>query len=221
MTAIRKTRVFVWVLLVFLIGIGLVWYTVFAVNRPDASTPAPSSQGVELVREDSHRSTSPAAAQAQLVEFVDFACQACRQAQPLVEELKKEYGDRVTFVSRYFPQPADRNSAAAALAVEAAAQQGKYEQMYSKMFQTQPQWSGKQESQASLFRSYAQDLGLDMDAYDSAVTDDKTKVRVKEDITDGTGLGVKDAPTFFLNDKMLKLDSKEQFGRELAQFSAK
>jgi predicted DsbA family dithiol-disulfide isomerase len=105
--------------------------------------------------------------------------------------------------------------------VEAAAQQGKYEQMYSKMFQTQPQWSGKQESQASLFRSYAQDLGLDMDAYDSAVTDDKTKVRVKEDITDGTGLGVKDAPTFFLNDKMLKLDSKEQFGRELAQFSAK
>ena len=94
---------------------------------------------------------------------------------PWWQELKKEYGDRITFVHRYFPLPGHRNSGTAALAVEAAAQQGKYEQMASKLFETQPQWGEKQESQAALFRTYAQELGLDTGKYDAAVADEDTK----------------------------------------------
>lgn len=72
-------------------------------------------------------------------------------------------------VTRYFPLPGHRNSGVAALLVEAAAHQGKYQQMYTKMFDTQPQWGEKQDSQATLFRTYARDLGLDMARYDTAV----------------------------------------------------
>ncbi|WP_311214587.1 MULTISPECIES: thioredoxin domain-containing protein [unclassified Arthrobacter] len=217
MDTAKKARVFIWVLLAVLVAVGVIWYTVFTLNKPAPAAPTPAAAAeAQLVRDDSHRVTSPTTEKAQLVEFLDFECEACLAAQPLVEELKKEFGDRITFVNRYFPLPAHRNSATAALAVEAAAQQGKYEQMYAKMFETQPQWGEKTESQAPLFRTFAQELGLDLAAYDAAVADDKTKERIKKDIADGTALGVKGTPTFFLNGEMLTLQTEEQFRQLLA-----
>ncbi|MGO4253809.1 DsbA family protein [Paenarthrobacter sp. TAF1] len=211
----KKVRVFIWVLLAVLVAVGVIWYTVFTLNKPAPTEPTPAAEA-QVVRDDSHRVTSPAVEKAQLVEFLDFECEACLAAQPVVEELKKEFGDRVTFVHRYFPLPAHRNSATAALAVEAAAQQGKYEQMYARLFETQAQWGEKTESQAPLFRTFAGELGLDLSAYDAAVADDKTKERIKKDIADGTTLGVKGTPTFFLNGEMLTLDTEAQFRQLVA-----
>ncbi|QOT19999.1 thioredoxin domain-containing protein [Paenarthrobacter sp. YJN-5] len=215
MDTAKKARIFIWVLLGVLVTIGVIWYSVFSLTKPDPTAAAPAAEA-QLVRDDSHRVTAPVTEKAQLVEFLDFECEACLAAQPLVEELKKEFGDRITFVNRYFPLPSHKNSANAALAVEAAAQQGKYEQMYAKMFETQSQWGEKTDSQAPLFRTFAQELGLDLAAYDTAVADDKTKERIKKDIADGTALGVKGTPTFFLNGEMLTLNSKEQFRQLLA-----
>lgn len=216
MDTAKKVRVFSWVLLAVLVGVGMIWYAVFTAAEPAPTAPVPVAEA-QLVREDSHRVTSPVTEKAQLVEFLDFECEACREAQPLVEDLKKEFGDRITFVTRYFPLPAYRNSATAALAVEAAAQQGKYEQMYAKMFETQTQWGEKQDSQAPLFRTFAQDLELDLAAYDNAVADDKTKERIKKDIADGKALGVTGTPTFFLNGDKLTLNTEEQFRQMLAE----
>ena len=206
----KKVRVFLWILLAAIIAAGLVWYAVLTTSRPvpEIQQPAASAQ---LVREDSHRLTSPAVEKAQLVEFLDFECESCRAAHPLVEELKKEYGDRITFVNRYFPLPGHRNSGTAALAVEASAQQGQYEQMAAKLFETQTEWGGKQESQAPVFRSYAQELGLDLARYDTAVADDSTKDRIRKDAADGTALGVTGTPTFFLNGKKLVLNTETEF----------
>jgi protein-disulfide isomerase len=199
-----------WILIGVILGGGLIWYAVFAASKPSPEAVQPAADA-QLVREDSHRVTAPATEKAQLVEFLDFECESCRAAVPLVEELKKEYGDRVTFVNRYFPLPGHRNSGTAALAVEAAAQQGKYEQMYTKMFDTQPQWGEKQDSQAALFRTFAQELGLALDKYDAAVADEATKDRIRKDVADGTALGVTGTPTFFLNGEKLTLNTEEQF----------
>ena len=146
-----------------------------------------------------------------MVEFLDFECESCRAAYPLVEELRKEYGDRITFVNRYFPLPGHRNSGTAALAVEASARQGKYEQMAAELFETQTQWGGKQESQASVFRGYAQELGLDLARYGTAVADESTRDRIRKDAADGTALGVTGTPTFFLNGKKLVLNTEAEF----------
>ena len=81
---------------------------------------------------------------------------------------------------------------------------------------TQDQWHGKAESQAPLFRTYAGELGLDLAAFDAAVADDKTKERIRADITDGTALGVTGTPTFFLNGEKLTLTTKQDFRQKLA-----
>lgn len=210
----KKARLLIWILLGVIVAAGVIWYAVFTAAKPAPAPPQPAASA-ELVREDSHRVTSPVTEKAQLVEFLDFECESCRAAQPLVEELKKEFGDRITFVNRYFPLPGHRNAGTAALAVEAAAQQGQYEQMYAKMFETQPQWGEKQDSQAPMFRTFAQDLGLDLTKYDAAVADEKTIDRIRKDVADGRALGVTGTPTFFLNGEKLVLNTEEQFRQKL------
>lgn len=210
----RTARLLIWILLGVVVAGGLIWYAVFTATKPTPAPP-PAAADAQLVREDSHRVTFPATEKAQLVEFLDFECESCHAAEPLVQELKQEYGDRITFVHRYFPLPGHRNSVNAALAVEAAAAQGKYEQMAAKLFETQPQWGNKQDSQSAVFRTFAQELGLDLKAYDAAVADEKTKARIRQDVTDGTALGVTGTPTFFLNGKKLILNSEEEFRQKL------
>ncbi len=135
---------------------------------------------------------------------------------PFVEELKAEFGDRITFVNRYFPLSAHPNSGQAALAVEAAAQQGQYRQMANKLFEHQSQWAGNQQSQAPLFRTYAQELGLNIAEFDAAVANPKTEDRILADIADGNALGVNGTPTFFLNGEKLTLSTKADFRQKLA-----
>jgi protein-disulfide isomerase len=215
----KRVRIFLWIIVGVIVAGGLIWYAVFMATKPAPTAAQPASEA-QLVREDSHRVTATSTEKAQLVEFLDFECESCRAAAPLVEELKKEYGDRITFVNRYFPLPGHRNSGTAALAVEAAAQQGKYGQMSGKMFATQPEWGEKQDSQATLFRTFAQELGLDMDKYDATVADDKTRDRIRKDVADGTALGVTGTPTFFLNGEKLTLNSEGQF-RQLLDAAVK
>lgn len=164
-----------------------------------------------MVRENSHRISATEDEKAVLVEFLDFECAACAAAYPLVEELRAEYGDQLTFVSRYFPLPGHPNSMTAAIAVEAAAQQDQFGAMYQRMFETQQEWSNSQQSQAATFRGYAQDLGLDMEAYDQAIADPATEERVMQDKNDGTGLGVSGTPKFFLDGEQIQPSTEEEF----------
>jgi len=142
-----------------------------------------------------------------LVEFLDFECESCGAAFPIVEQLRDEYAGRVTFITRYFPIPSHSNAENAAVSVEAAARQGRFEAMYQRMFETQAQWGEQQESKAELFRGFAADLGLDMAAYDRAIADPATLERVLADKRDGEAAGVQGTPTFFLNGVQLRLRS--------------
>ncbi len=180
----------------------------------DGTTALDTEAAVDArpVRDSSHRLTSPRKSELTVVEFLDFECEGCGAAYPVVERLRGEYGDRVTFVARYFPMPGHRNSTTAALAVEAAAQQGAFEAMYARMFATQKQWGEAKESKAALFRTYAAALGLDLTRYDAAVKAPETRRRVEADQRDGLGLGVQGTPTFFLDGiKIQTPGSYEQF----------
>lgn len=179
-----------------------------------AGSSVASSQS-RLVRVDSHRLQTAPGEQVTLVEFLDFECESCRAAYPVVEQLRKDYAGKVTFVLRYFPIASHKNAFNAAVAVEAAAQQGKLEQMYKQMYDTQAEWGEKQTSEAARFRAYAQVMGLDMNAYDAAVNDPKTLARVEKDRQDGLVLGVQGTPTFYLNGKQLQPTSVDDLRAQL------
>ena len=178
----------------------------------DTDAPgAAQDAGAAVVREDSHRLSTAPDGRVTLVEFLDFECEGCKAAYPFVEQLREEYEGRVTFVARYFPMPGHANAENAAVAVEAAAQQGRFEDMYHRMYETQTEWGESQESQAALFRSFAEEMGLDMGRYDAAVADPATLERVLRDREDGLALGVQGTPTFFLNGEKVDVQTTEEF----------
>ena len=91
----------------------------------------------------------------------------------------------------------------------AAAQQGKLEAMYKKMYDAQSQWGEKQDPADEVFRGFAVELGLDMTAFDKAYSDPATAARVQLDVADGRALGVQGTPTFFLNGERIQPHSYE------------
>jgi len=93
----------------------------------------------------------------------------------------------------------------AAVAAEAAAQQGRFKGMYQRLFESQTQWGELQTSHADLFRTFAEELSLDMNAYDTAVADPATRQRVEQNLSDGRYRGITDTPTFFLEGEKLEL----------------
>ncbi|MFF2188084.1 DsbA family protein [Streptomyces sp. NPDC058155] len=181
-----------------------------AVNAEPATDAKP-------VRASSHRLTDPERSELTVVEFLDFECEGCGAMYPVVERLREEYKDRVTFVARYFPMPGHRNSQTAARAVEAAARQWKFEEMYGKLFDTQAQWGEARESKAATFRGYADELGLDMAEFDSAVDDPETAARVRADQQDGLGLGVQGTPTFVVDGAVIPTPGSYDEFRDLIE----
>lgn len=188
-----------------------------SVNRVSLATAnGPSSDGVSVVAENSHVLDEAPDGKVTLVEFLDFECESCGALYPYVEQLREEYRGQITFVTRYFPIPAHQNSRTAAIAVEAAAQQDRFEEMYRLMFQTQGAWGERQASQAGVFRGYAERIGLDLAAYDAAVADPATLDRVLQDYDAGIALGVSSTPTFFLNGEKMEFDSLDGFRSQIA-----
>lgn len=155
-----------------------------------------------MVRADSHRLTDVPNSKVTVVEFLDLECEACRAAFPGVERLRTEYGDRVTFVLRYFPIPSHQNAELAARAVEAAGRQGQLEPMYQMMYETQPEWGEQTVSQRDMFVEFATRLGLDVSRFERDLDDPATAERVLADRADGMELGVEGTPTFFINGSM-------------------
>lgn len=172
---------------------------------PQGEAGVPETVAPETVAASSHVVDNVGDDAPTLVEFLDFECEACGALYPYIEEVREHYDGKINYVVRYFPLGGHFNSMHAAVAVEAAAQQGKFEEMFHQMLQTQAEWGEKRTSEAGRFRGYAADLKLDMAAYDTAVADPATQARVQEDIDAGTSLGVTSTPTFFLDGKQLAL----------------
>ena len=187
--------------------LALVAAAAFAGDDTEAAS-TPDARAERLVRPDSQRLSEAKDGKVTFVEFLDFECEACGAAYPAVEQLRDQYGDRITFVVRYMPL--HFNSEAASRAAEAAADQGKFEEMYDRLFQTQAQWGEQRTSMKDVFFGFAEDLGLDMARFRAVYDDPATIERVRRDKEDGQALGVTGTPTFFLNGDEVEVASFDE-----------
>ncbi|WP_342372403.1 thioredoxin domain-containing protein [Propioniciclava soli] len=198
--------------IVALVAVAII---VVIVNRPE---PVALPEGVGAARtlsENAHYPEEAGEDAPTLVEFLDFECEACGAFYPYMEDIREQYDGQINYVVRYFPLQGHFNSMNAALAVEAAAQQGEFEGMYRMMFETQAEWGEGQTSEAERFRGYADTLGLDLAAYDQAVANPATQERVEEDFNAGLALDVSGTPTFFLDGEQLELTAPEDLPNAL------
>ncbi len=154
------------------------------------------------------RSMGPADAPVTLVEFFDPECESCRAVHPGIKNLLKRYPESVRLVLRYMPLHG--NSTYAATALEAAGEQGQYFAFLDTLYHYQPIWGSHQSPRPELIPVYADELGLDMEAFRKGLESPEYRRRVEIDHADGKALGVKGTPTFFVNGKpLLRLDFRE------------
>lgn len=151
-----------------------------------------------------------------LVEYSDLQCPACAAFEPIIEQVLNEYGDSLRFEYKHYPLPIHPYAVQAAVAAEAAGQQGKFFEFKELLFANQAEWSNSPTPTAT-FRSYAQSLELDMDIFGRHINSSLLKNRVREQLQEGRNLGITGTPTFYLNGEKMTIQTYEDFVAQVAQ----
>jgi len=135
----------------------------------------------------------PAKAPVTLVEYGDFECPYCGQAEPVIRELLADYGDLV-YVWRHLPlTDVHPHAQFAAEGAEAAAKQGKFWEMHDQLLSHQGALTVKD------LTRYAKDLGLSAARFADDLARHVGSARIAEDVDSADLSGVSGTPTFFIN----------------------
>ena len=129
-----------------------------------------------------------------LVEYGDFQCPYCGQAEPTIRELLARQGGDVRYVWRHLPlTDVHPNAQVAAEASEAASAQGSFWDMYDTLLSHQGQLLLRD------LARYAEELGLDVERFRDELRRRVHAPRVAEDVSTADESGVTGTPTFFIN----------------------
>jgi len=135
----------------------------------------------------------PLTAPVTVVEYGDFECPYCGQAEPVVRELLRDFAD-VRYVWRHLPlNDVHPNAQLAAEAAEAASDQGAFWEMHDLLL-------GHQDALApSDLMVYADQLGLGLERFTDGLRTHSAAVRIAEDVDSADLSDVTGTPTFFIN----------------------
>ncbi|HEY6347779.1 MAG TPA: thioredoxin domain-containing protein [Candidatus Angelobacter sp.] len=152
----------------------------------------------QMVDTKDSRAKGPANAPVTIVEFAEFQCPFCGNSVATLKHLEGKYGNRIRLVFRDFPlvgfhQDASKSAEAASCAND----QGKFWEMYDKLFENQSRLK------MSFLKQYASDIGLNSQQFSECLESGKYTNQWQRDIDEGSHYGVTGTPTFFVNGRML------------------
>ena len=131
------------------------------------------------------------------VEFADFECPFCRQMQPQIEKLLKEYNGKVALYFKDFPLPIHPHAEKAAEAARCAAEQGAFWDYHDVLFR---EGSNLEVSQ---LKEFARALGKDTARFNTCLDAGGEASAIEKDLAQGRRLGIAGTPGFFINGHFL------------------
>ncbi|MEA3463540.1 MAG: thioredoxin domain-containing protein [Patescibacteria group bacterium] len=134
-------------------------------------------------------------APAQLIIYNDFGCPFCLKFYNVIERIKQEFGDNAVIAFRHYPLAMHTNAMTAAIASECAAEQGKFWQMYHKLFAD----NKAKQMNKERFKKDAVEIGLNRSQFNKCLETEKYKDKINAQIIEGKNAGVIGAPTIFVN----------------------
>jgi protein-disulfide isomerase len=134
-----------------------------------------------------------------LTEYGDYECETALHNDLIVREVLQRYPGMVNFNYRHFPQTRIHQKAhKAAEAAVAAAQVGMFPQMHDLLLHN------RRNLGAASLTCYARELGIGGLHFLDALVTGRFGQYVQADLAAGLKLGIKEAPTFFLNGTKLE-----------------
>jgi Na+/H+ antiporter NhaA len=129
-----------------------------------------------------------------LLEYGDYECPYCGQAERVIRELLASFGDDVRYVWRHLPlNDVHGHAQMAAEASEAAAAQDAFWGMHAILLEHQG------ELELSHLLAYGEQLGLDVERFEEDLRRREYAPRVAEDVASADSSDVAGTPTFFVN----------------------
>lgn len=127
-----------------------------------------------------------------IVEYADVECPYCGRVEPVLQELLAQRDD-VRLVYRHFPLvDVHPHAFSAALALEAAAEQGMFWELHDRLF-------ADQESLGRAgYARHAESLGLDPERLLRPASE-RHDSRVRDDFDSGVASGVQGTPALFVD----------------------
>jgi protein-disulfide isomerase len=178
-----------------------------AENLKAAPAPAPAAPAPALAAGQAEApakidignapSLGPKNAPITMVEWSDFQCPYCGRAQPTLQQLRAQYGDKLRLVWKNQPLGLHENAMSAAEAAMAAAEQGKFWEMHDRLFARQNELS------PALYDQLATEIGLDLSKFHASIEGHRNQAAIRADMQAGAALGASGTPTFFINGRKL------------------
>ncbi|BDG09371.1 DsbA family protein [Anaeromyxobacter paludicola] len=163
-------------------------------SQPQAAPAVPPpAQAAKVPLRADDPAKGPAAAKVTVVLFSDFQCPFCSRVVPTLQRLEQAYGKDLRVVWKHEPLAMHPNALPAALAAEAAREQGKFWPMHDQLFQNQAQLS------PAKYTELAKQLGLNVARFERSIEAQSGKARIEEDQQLATGIGATGTPTLFVN----------------------
>jgi len=131
-----------------------------------------------------------------LVEYACFQCPYCAHLAPKLKKIKQSFGDKVAHYYKFYPVRSHEHGVPAALAGWAAYKQGKFWQLYDKMY------ANRENLEQQQLAGYAQQVGLDMAKFEADIASPEAMKVIEADKLEGMRNGVEGTPTFFVNGKL-------------------
>lgn len=137
-----------------------------------------------------------------IIEFSDFGCGYCRRFhQETFATIRKEFIDTGKYEWKFMPFITGmfKNSMAATEAAECTLEQSpeEFEALSNRLWSDQPEWKGSDDPE-SVVRGWVQNLGVDMDQFDSCLSEDRRMTRIEQDTYVAQLVGVRGTPTFLI-----------------------
>lgn len=199
------------------IGAIIIIFVGFLVVQGNQKADAP-----ETSAKPSSHTKGEGASGVTLIEYGDFQCPACKQYEPMVQEIISKYSSDITFQFRNFPLTSlHPNAFAASRAAEAAAKQGKFWEMHDKLYASQDDWA-RATPPNKIFETYATQLELDLEKYKTDFKSSAVNDTINADLAAGGKLDITGTPGFVLEGKLIKNPSSlEEFSKLIDDAIAK
>ena len=138
-----------------------------------------------------------------IFEYADYQCSACAVANPRINKLVDEYGDKLGVVYRDFLLSYHQNGTAAASAAEAAGLQGYWKEYANKLFTNQSVWANasgdaRTDVFVELFRSATNGEG-DEAKFVQDMKSEAVKKKINFDAGISKNLDIPGTPAFFID----------------------
>jgi Na+/H+ antiporter NhaA len=136
----------------------------------------------------------PDSAPVTLVEYGDYQCPYCGQAELVIRELLDEFGDELRYVWRHLPlSDVHPNAQMAAEATEAAGAQAAFWPMHDRLLVSQDELTARD------LKRNAEELGIDVERFWEELRRREHVERVARDVASADASGVAGTPSFFIN----------------------